>query len=654
MNDLPIIILSTANEILTAAIVVIAASMLLYNLTRNLRDRVARTSGVVLGCLTAVYVCDTFLALDPGRQTYEAVLRLQWIGIAFIPVAMYHLSDALLATTGLPSRGRRRRVIRFLYLISLIFLLVATLTDELIKPVAVTSPTMPRINVVSVQAGPVFLVYCAYFLIATSAAFLNVQLARIRCIAPSTRRRMGYLQIAMLTPAAGIFPFSLLLGPGTELSVLGLAVVNLANIIVIFMLVFLAYPLSFFGSRIPDRIVKVTLLRFFLRGPATGLLALGVIVLTSSASRIFSLPGEDFTPFAVVAVVLLWQWTVALILPYLERKLVYPAEEAEQIEKLEGLSDRLLTRGDLMQLLEALLASTLDYLRVSSAFVVSTSDPERAEVVRSLGPMLPDMGEFSDYVTQLVEKAELSPAPYFDFENGNGLARWNGFWLVPLISGRNSEHPLIGILGIQSRAQVIDLTTDEQRMLQTLSRRAEQALDDLALQGELFAALEGLLPQVALTRSTAAPLEFRPGRSQPAITSGEQSGIDKEQFKDQVRAALRHYWGGPGLTSSRLLETDLVKQALKENDDNPVKALRAVLTRGIEQLRPEGERKYMPPEWTLYNLLELRFIQQSKVRDVALKLALGESDLYRKQRIALDQLGETLWEMEQSLRSSTL
>ncbi|HEU4395777.1 MAG TPA: hypothetical protein VFS92_09440, partial [Planctomycetota bacterium] len=29
---------------------------------------------------------------------------------------------------------------------------------------------------------------------------------------------------------------------------------------------------------------------------------------------------------------------------------------------------------------------------------------------------------------------------------------------------------------------------------------------------------------------------------------------DREQFVEQVRAALRHYWGGPGLTHSGLLE----------------------------------------------------------------------------------------------------
>jgi len=89
-----------------------------------------------------------------------------------------------------------------------------------------------------------------------------------------------------------------------------------------------------------------------------------------------------------------------------------------------------------------------------------------------------------------------------------------------------------------------------------------------------------------------------------------------------------------------------VREALPVNDDNPIKALRAVLTMGIEKLRPEGERKYLPPEWTLYNLLDLRFVQQNKVREVAQRLALGESDLYRKQRIAIDQLAEILWKLE--------
>lgn len=121
MDDILQTLLSLTNEALASGIVIVAVSLLLYNLTRNLHDRVARTSGIVLGCVTITYIGDAFIALDPGAEAYTAALRLQWIGIGFLPVAMFHLSDALLATTGLPSRGRRRRMIRVLYMISALF-----------------------------------------------------------------------------------------------------------------------------------------------------------------------------------------------------------------------------------------------------------------------------------------------------------------------------------------------------------------------------------------------------------------------------------------------------------------------------------------------------------------------------------------------------
>lgn len=632
-------ILNTANEILTAAIVIIAASMLLYNLTRNLRDRVARTSSVVLGCLTAVYVVDTLISLGPDTAAWGALLRLQWIGIAFMPVAMYHLSDALLATTGLPSRGRRRRAIRVLYAIGGVFVVLATSTDSVLVPTVIGPPGN---TLVTVEAGPGFIAYGVYFLLVTGAAFFNVQRAKNRCIARSTRRRMGYLQVAMVTPALGIFPFALLLGPGTERSLTGIMLVNAANIVVVLMLIFLAYPLSFFGSREPLRLVKAGLLRFFLRGPGTGLLALGAIISTTSGLRIIGLQGDEFLPFAVVTVVLLWQWVIALILPTIERMLITRDEEADQIEKLDHLSERLLTRSDILQMLDAVLASTCDYLRVSSAFVGQFNPGNGAEMTAGQGPMLPE----ASVLTSLQPALAQTPP--------GSLTAWNGFWVLPLYSGRATSAPPIGVFGVQARAQMIDLTADDRRMMDTFVHRAAQALDDLTLQAELFASLEGLLPQVALSRSDISPLEYRIGHPEPNGAPPEimpLGGANEEAYKEQVRAALRHYWGGPGLTSSRLLDTALVRAALAANDDNPVKALRAVLNHGIETMRPEGERKYLPPEWTLYNLLELRFIQQIKVREVAQRLALGESDLYRKQRIAIDQLAELLWKQESEMRS---
>jgi hypothetical protein len=628
--------LDLVNETLATAIAVIAASILLYNLTRNLRDRVARTSAIVLGCVTITYLCDTFLSLNPGVGTYGSVLRLQWVGIAFIPAAMFHLSDALLATTGLPSRGRRRRVTRILYLISAVFLLLAAFTNLLVQPVQVFPPFFEEEFHVSLRAGALFPVYVAFFVVATGIAFNNVQRARARCLTRSTRRRMGYLQLTMLTPAVGIFPFSVLLGLGQEYSLLGLVLVILTNIVIIFMLLFLAYPLSFFGSRIPDRVVKTELLRFVLRGPATGLLALVTIIFMTPATRIFGLSGQAFMPFAVVAVVLLWQWGVALALPYLERRLVYPGEESEQIAKLGTLSERLLAPGDLLQLLEAILSSTCDYLRVPSAFVASLNDPP--ELVSSVGSIRPTAGlleDERDHLRALLKDSQPEP--------------WQTYWVVPL-HGRNREGDStpIGFMGIQARSGEIDLTPDEKQMLDTFTHRAAQALDDLNLQNEMFGALEGLLPQINLTRSSAAELEYLPRREvNPAAAAAASSpSVDIELFREQVRAALKHLWGGPGLNESRLLELHVVQEALPDNDNSAPRALRALLIKAIEKQKPQGERKMFSPEWTLYNILDLRYLQKAKVSDVAQRLALSEPDLYRKQRSAANAVADTLLGME--------
>lgn len=632
------LLLASVNETLTAAIVILTASLLLYNLTRNLTNRVARASAIVLACVTVVYICDVFIALEPSRGTLEAALRLQWIGIALVPAAMFHLSDALLATTGLPSRGRRRRVAWLLYLIGTLFILLAAFSDLLTQPIVT--------RVVAQRAGPIFPVYVAYFLVATGVAFVNVQRARQRCLTRDTRRRMGYLQFALLTPAFGIFPYSLLLGLSETASVGMLLLVNLANIVIILLLLFLAYPLSFFGTQVPDRVVKIELLRFMLRGPATGLLALAVIIFMRPATRVLGLPGESLVPFAVVAVVLLWQWMIALTLPWLEKRLIYSGEDADQIAKLQNLSDRLLTRTDLLQLLDAILAACCDYLQVSTAFVVALSDSV-PELVASVGPTRPNAQWLQDEFPALLGLQAQTNAGAIE------IYPWHAYWLVFLHSRRSldpdGEPLLIGFLGIQARSAQPDLTPDEQRTFQTLARRAAETLDDLRLQAEIYAALEGLLPQISITRTRAAQVEYKQGRE--PLPAADDVTLDRELFIEQVRAALRHYWGGPGLSSSRLLELETVQQALPQHDNNPTRALRAVLLQAIEKLKPPGERKMLNPEWMIYNIIEQRFIERHKVRDVAIRLALSEPDLYRKQRVAIEAVADALLELEQQYHS---
>ena len=47
--------LLTVNETLTTGNALIAVSLLLFNLTRNFSNRVAKTSAVALACVTIVY-----------------------------------------------------------------------------------------------------------------------------------------------------------------------------------------------------------------------------------------------------------------------------------------------------------------------------------------------------------------------------------------------------------------------------------------------------------------------------------------------------------------------------------------------------------------------------------------------------------------------
>lgn len=628
MDDLIRTFLELLNETLSAAIVIVAASMLLYNVTRNLRNRVARTSGAVLACVTVVYISEVLITLGPGIGTFELLLRLKWVGLAFIPAAMFHLSDALLATTGLPSRGRRRLVVRILYAVGAGFMLLAAFTDLLVTGVAVD-------NRISLEMAPFFGLYLAYFILINAIAFNNVRRAQQRCLLRSTERRMTYLLAAIPLPIIGIFPYSVLLEPGDEFTIFALVLVNLANLMMVFTLVFLSYPLSFFGSQVPDRVVKAELMRFMLRGPATGLLALVMILFAGPTIQLLGMPGDAFMPFAVVAVILLWQWVVALALPWLERVLIYHNEDDEQLVKLQNLGDRLLTRSDLVQLIEANLEAICDYLRIQRAFVVALAN-DRPELVKAVG-----RAEMSDDALQ-DEIPRLALELAHDETN---WTRWEAYRLMPLYSRRigGDEDTLIGMIGVENREDA-PLTDDDKALLVGLIRRTARTLDDILLQGEVYAALEGLLPQFTLTRERAAEVEYRPGRTPRSAT--EISLPDREQVIEQVRAALRHYYGGPGMSSSRLLEFQVVHDALPENEDNPVRALRTVLLKAIENQSPDGTRDLKSPEWTLYNILHLRFIEQRKVRETAARLYMSEANLYRKQNVAIEAVADTLLKME--------
>src|SRR5512145_3405467 len=116
--------IQTLNQILTAGIAITAFSLFLYALSFNLRDRVARSFAIILLCVVVVFTTEALQNKTVPDWGIELLLRLQWVGIIFLPPAYLHLSDALLVTAGRPSRGRRRLAVRLVYAISFGFLML--------------------------------------------------------------------------------------------------------------------------------------------------------------------------------------------------------------------------------------------------------------------------------------------------------------------------------------------------------------------------------------------------------------------------------------------------------------------------------------------------------------------------------------------------
>jgi hypothetical protein len=630
--------LISANQIITAGIVITAFSLLLYALTFNLRERVARTFAILLTCVTAVYFCDAVVSTLREAGIVEAWLRLQWVGIAFIPVTYLHFSDALLATTGQPSRGRRRQSIYILYITATVFLVAAVFTNILVYAGSVQS------GAAYLLAGPLFAVFLVYFLGTLSWAGWNFWRAYRRCQTSTTRRRMIYLMVSAAAPAIGTFPF-LLFTRQTAIfhPLIFWFIVVATNTAVATLLVVMAYSVAYIGVTLPDRIIKGRLFQWLLRGPVVASMLLTVFVFVSRYGPRLEVYDSRALPFFLVGTVLLLQFVITLIRLPLERALFYGSARGE-LRRLQILEERLLTPGDLRQFLESVLAGVCDALRCPAAFLVAFGQDGKIEYEVSVGARPPNPIEWPPLDTLHAAQVVTSPAA----EAGGAaqvapitLFGWGDYWLAPLHQAATGE-PL-GLLGLRRAAEATTPVSPEDLLvLSVLAARAASALEDRRLQQEVSTAVDRLLPRMETIQRLRAAATYAGIQS---VSAGGNVASDPD-LAQLVKDALSHYWGGPKLTSSPLLRLRVVEQALHNHDDNPANALRAVLKEAIERLKPDGQRKFTT-EWILYNILEMKFLQNRRVREVAMRLAVSEADLYRKQRVAIEEVAQAIRLMEQ-------
>lgn len=624
--------IQTINQILTAGIAITAFSLFLYALSFNLRDRVARSFAVILLCVVVVFTTEALQNKDVPDWGIHLLLRLQWIGIVFLPAAYLHLSDALLVTAGRPSRGRRRQAVRLMYLVSAAFLLLLSMGYLLGRFVPDGQPAPHLERTIWTE------IFTLYYVSIMLLAGINFARAYSRMLTRSGQRRMLYLMAGATAPALGSYPYMLYgYSLAAKYPLLFWSTATIINLLVGGLVVVMAYAVAFFGVSWPDRLVKSRLFKWIMRGPVTASVTLGLMtVVRRSGGLFFQQEYSVFVPLAVVVSVLLLEHLITLASPLWERWLFFGRDRAE-LQLLQNIEERLLTRGDMQQFLETVLAAVRDHMQSPSSFVAALDVDSLSMIVVAGNRKLIDQQDLSE----ALQKAE--------HENGDDRHEfvWGDFWILPLRQRRRNDMDrdeipsLLGLLGVARQPdQSLEIDSDQRDALWLLADRAAFALDDRQLQQRVFRSLEDLQPQMDMLQRLRAA-----GRYDSRTNLLSEDMPPKADLANWVKDALTHYWGGPKLTNSPLTELRVVRVLENEHEGNTSNALRALLRKAVDQVKPEGERRFTT-EWILFNILEMKFIEGRKVREVAARLAMSEADLYRKQRVAVEAVAHAIIEME--------
>ena len=616
----------TVNQILTAGIAITAFSLFVYALSFNLRDRVARSFAIILLCVVVVFTSEALESASSSPPVITLFLHLEWFGIIFLPAAYMHLSDAILITTGQPSRGRQRLLVRLLYATSALFLLLLAY-GFLLGPVVLDGNPAPFL-----QRTVWTEVFTTYYIVVMVLAWVNFGRAYRRTLTRSGRRRMIYLLAGAVAPALGSFPY-LLYGSSMagNYPFLFWGIATVTNLFIAGLIILMAYAVAFFGVSWPDRVVKSRLFKWIMRGPVVASSALGVMTIVRRSGELFGTIYSAAVPAMMVATVLLLEHTITLVAPLWERFIFFGHDRAD-LALLQNLEDRLITKNDLQQFLEAVLAAVRDHLQSPAAFVAALDGEELSLVVATgSAPLLKESN--LPEVLQVVKREE----------DGNGENyNWGEYWLFPLRQKPETMEGtpiLLGLLGVVHQTDQVILR-EQRQALSLLLHRALVALQDRRLQRSIFRSLEDLRPQVDLFQRLRAVARYDSKTSLLEETLPPESDL-----ADWVREALTHYWGGPKLTQNPLLNLQIVQEAFKEHNENPANALRSILRQAMDSVRPDGERRFTG-EWILFNILEMKFVEGRKVREVASRLAMSEADLYRKQRVAIEEVARVILEME--------
>lgn len=625
--------------VVTASVVAITAySLSAYALAFNFRSHAARQFAFLAACVLVVFAMDVAVARLGEQASAELWLRVQWIGLALLPAAYFGFASSVLQATH-HAVGYRGPLGIFVLIACVGLAFFALFTDALVLPPA-AAEQLPHL-----RPGPLFWLFAAAFLLALAHSIRDLMLARSRSLTQAGRRRNTLLLLGFVAPALGSFPYLVAFGEplaGAVLTVLQFSV--LVNVATAVLLSLMMLAVAYHGVALPDRVVRYRLVRFAIRGPFVAILVIVALQTVPPVEASLGLP-RDLVVFSVVSVVIVaGQLLMSLSRPLVDL-LIY-REDAREIHWLRELERRLLTPSDIQTFLENHLISLCEFLQASRGFVAAISDGNLAVEAATGMSDQPDeimsAENWRDLLRESMQRGEgtgFQPLPTMR----------GGLYVWPLF-GHEAESPdtvLLGFVGAQTEMTAESFGVRELLNLQTLQARMAEALMDRRLQIDVLRGLRHIIPELRKIQDLRGRVPY-PGEMEADSPKARERHAPDPEFTAWVRDALRNLWAGPRLARSPLIHLRAMGMYLDKTKGNSNHALRLLLGDAIEGLRPADGAERGHLDTLLYQILEMRFIQGRKVREIASKLAMSESDLYRKQRVAIEQVVTILQEMEEA------
>ncbi len=615
--------LRALSEVLTAAVAMTAFSVLLFSLQfLRRKQKLAIALIPLLLAVTVIYSADALETMAVSDNSKLIWQQIHWTGFVFLPSISLAFAMVLLELTG--KEPNRAASVFSVVNIFLSFLFVVMLwRGKLFSGIRVIS----NIGTTMVHSELTFL-FWIFFAGNLFSTFWILGISYSRTRTQTSRRRMIYLIVGLLGIIIGSFPL-LLFGSGLLISqypIIFWMLSVIGNGIVTVMVILLGYSVATFSVSWSDRLTRLRLIEWMLRGPVTASLTLWIVTMINRSGNVLGLEISGLNTLATVVSIILLEYLVSVAMPRIERGGIVGLgkEDYTIFSEFKGM---MVFKPELETYLEALTGALCDRLQARDGFFAV------ADETGTFDPIVQTGKSSWENLTELLDNL-----PDYFTKQGD-IPYWDSIGAIfPLFNHDEQLDTFLGAVGLA------DITPEQISggYQQIIEDALEKARVVLWQRRYLTSAYQVLRAKTAQQNNNG----FRSGSILDQSSLLEEGGTaELDEISIWVKDALTHYWGGPKLSESPLLKWQIVQKTAEETSENEINSLRAVLKKAHEELRPEGEHQ-TGGEWTLYNLIDLKFFEKQKVKDIARRLSMSEADFYRKQKIAVEAMTKAIIRME--------